>query len=80
MGQVLLSPHALPPGHPYYPASAQLYMNYTAYYPRYAHLCVWKHLPVSVGWWNFWWIRSVRHHLIWVVSAKMPGETRVVND
>uniref|UniRef100_A0A674NML8 Epithelial splicing regulatory protein 1 n=1 Tax=Takifugu rubripes TaxID=31033 RepID=A0A674NML8_TAKRU len=33
MGQVLLSPHALPPGHPYYPASAQLYMNYTAYYP-----------------------------------------------
>lgn len=35
MGQVLLSPHALPPGQPYYPASAQLYMNYTAYYPRY---------------------------------------------
>uniref|UniRef100_H3DLY8 Epithelial splicing regulatory protein 1 n=1 Tax=Tetraodon nigroviridis TaxID=99883 RepID=H3DLY8_TETNG len=33
MGQVLMSPHALPPGHPYYPAAAQLYMNYTAYYP-----------------------------------------------
>ncbi|XP_068180771.1 epithelial splicing regulatory protein 1 isoform X1 [Antennarius striatus] len=33
MGQVLLSPRPLPPGHAYYPASAQLYMNYTAYYP-----------------------------------------------
>lgn len=35
MGQVLLTPRPLPPGHAYYPASAQLYMNYTAYYPRY---------------------------------------------
>lgn len=34
MGQVLLSPRPLLPGHPYYPASAQLYMNYAAYYPR----------------------------------------------
>nr|XP_046256808.1 epithelial splicing regulatory protein 1 isoform X2 [Scatophagus argus] len=33
MGQVLLSPRPLPPGHAYYPASAQLYMNYAAYYP-----------------------------------------------
>ncbi|XP_041650264.1 epithelial splicing regulatory protein 1 isoform X2 [Cheilinus undulatus] len=33
MGQVLLTPRPLPPGHTYYPASAQLYMNYTAYYP-----------------------------------------------
>ncbi|XP_044063975.1 epithelial splicing regulatory protein 1 isoform X1 [Siniperca chuatsi] len=33
MGQVLLTPRHLPPGHAYYPASAQLYMNYTAYYP-----------------------------------------------
>uniref|UniRef100_A0A3P8XWS7 RRM domain-containing protein n=1 Tax=Esox lucius TaxID=8010 RepID=A0A3P8XWS7_ESOLU len=34
IGQVLLSPRPLGPGHTYYPASAQLYMNYTAYYPR----------------------------------------------
>uniref|UniRef100_A0A3Q0S3T8 Epithelial splicing regulatory protein 1 n=1 Tax=Amphilophus citrinellus TaxID=61819 RepID=A0A3Q0S3T8_AMPCI len=34
IGQVLLTPRALPPGHAYYPPSAQLYMNYTAYYPR----------------------------------------------
>ncbi|XP_010883035.1 epithelial splicing regulatory protein 1 isoform X2 [Esox lucius] len=33
IGQVLLSPRPLGPGHTYYPASAQLYMNYTAYYP-----------------------------------------------
>ncbi|XP_042280947.1 epithelial splicing regulatory protein 1 isoform X1 [Thunnus maccoyii] len=33
MGQVLLTPRPLPPGHAYYPGSAQLYMNYTAYYP-----------------------------------------------
>ncbi|KAJ8004934.1 hypothetical protein DPEC_G00141440 [Dallia pectoralis] len=33
IGQMLLSPRPLGPGHPYYPASAQLYMNYTAYYP-----------------------------------------------
>ncbi|CAJ1062202.1 epithelial splicing regulatory protein 1 isoform X4 [Xyrichtys novacula] len=33
MNQVLLAPRPLPPGHAYYPASAQLYMNYTAYYP-----------------------------------------------
>ncbi|XP_041798410.1 epithelial splicing regulatory protein 1 isoform X1 [Chelmon rostratus] len=33
MGQVLLSPRPLPPGHAYYPATAQLYMNYAAYYP-----------------------------------------------
>ncbi|CAN9514239.1 unnamed protein product [Ophioblennius macclurei] len=32
-GQVLLAPRPLPPGHAYYPASSQLYMNYTAYYP-----------------------------------------------
>ncbi|KAK7886772.1 hypothetical protein WMY93_026393 [Mugilogobius chulae] len=32
-GQVLLAPRPLPPGHAYYPASAQLYMNYSAYYP-----------------------------------------------
>uniref|UniRef100_A0A667XA40 Epithelial splicing regulatory protein 1 n=1 Tax=Myripristis murdjan TaxID=586833 RepID=A0A667XA40_9TELE len=34
IGQVLLTPRPLAPGHAYYPASAQLYMNYTAYYPR----------------------------------------------
>uniref|UniRef100_A0A3B5QHH6 Epithelial splicing regulatory protein 1 n=1 Tax=Xiphophorus maculatus TaxID=8083 RepID=A0A3B5QHH6_XIPMA len=34
MGQMLLAPRPLHPGHPYYPASAQLYMNYSAYYPR----------------------------------------------
>ncbi|XP_068591186.1 epithelial splicing regulatory protein 1 isoform X2 [Cebidichthys violaceus] len=33
IGQVLLAPRPLPPGHAYYPASAQLYMNYAAYYP-----------------------------------------------
>ncbi|XP_038146947.1 epithelial splicing regulatory protein 1 isoform X2 [Cyprinodon tularosa] len=33
IGQVLLAPRPLHPGHAYYPASAQLYMNYTAYYP-----------------------------------------------
>uniref|UniRef100_A0AAQ5ZU84 RRM domain-containing protein n=1 Tax=Amphiprion ocellaris TaxID=80972 RepID=A0AAQ5ZU84_AMPOC len=33
IGQMLLTPRPLPPGHAYYPASAQLYMNYTAYYP-----------------------------------------------
>ncbi|XP_072250416.1 epithelial splicing regulatory protein 1 isoform X3 [Leuresthes tenuis] len=33
IGPVLLAPRPLPPGHAYYPASAQLYMNYTAYYP-----------------------------------------------
>ncbi|KAK6326926.1 hypothetical protein J4Q44_G00025710 [Coregonus suidteri] len=33
IGQVLLSPRPLGPGHAYYPASTQLYMNYTAYYP-----------------------------------------------
>ncbi|XP_023819764.1 epithelial splicing regulatory protein 1 isoform X3 [Oryzias latipes] len=33
IGQVLLTPRPLPPGHAYYPSSAQLYMNYTAYYP-----------------------------------------------
>ncbi|XP_047455246.1 epithelial splicing regulatory protein 1 isoform X2 [Mugil cephalus] len=33
IGQVLLTPRPLPPGHAYYPASAQLYMNYAAYYP-----------------------------------------------
>ncbi|KAJ0066102.1 hypothetical protein NL108_001356, partial [Boleophthalmus pectinirostris] len=33
-GQMLLAPRPLPPGHGYYPAaSAQLYMNYSAYYP-----------------------------------------------
>lgn len=35
IGQVLLAPRPLPPGHAYYPNTAQLYMNYTAYYPRY---------------------------------------------
>lgn len=34
IGQVLLTPRHLPPGHAYYPSAAQLYMNYTAYYPR----------------------------------------------
>ncbi|CAG6015474.1 unnamed protein product [Menidia menidia] len=33
IGQMLLTPRPLPPGHAYYPASAQIYMNYTAYYP-----------------------------------------------
>ncbi|RVE62627.1 hypothetical protein OJAV_G00159250 [Oryzias javanicus] len=33
IGQVLLTPRPLPPGHAFYPSSAQLYMNYTAYYP-----------------------------------------------
>ncbi|XP_071325258.1 epithelial splicing regulatory protein 1 isoform X3 [Trachinotus anak] len=32
IGQVLL-PRPLAPGHAYYPGTAQLYMNYTAYYP-----------------------------------------------
>ncbi|KAM4601430.1 epithelial splicing regulatory protein 1 isoform 2-T2 [Polymixia lowei] len=33
IGQMLLTPRPLPPGHAYYPPSAQLYMNYAAYYP-----------------------------------------------
>uniref|UniRef100_A0A7N6B894 RRM domain-containing protein n=1 Tax=Anabas testudineus TaxID=64144 RepID=A0A7N6B894_ANATE len=33
IGQMLLTPRPLPPGHAYYPGAAQLYMNYTAYYP-----------------------------------------------
>ncbi|XP_061771650.1 epithelial splicing regulatory protein 1 isoform X1 [Nerophis ophidion] len=33
LGQVMLAPRPLHPGHAYYPSSAQLYMNYTAYYP-----------------------------------------------
>ncbi|XP_012704782.2 epithelial splicing regulatory protein 1 isoform X3 [Fundulus heteroclitus] len=33
LGQVLLAPRPMHPGHAYYPASAQLYMNYTTYYP-----------------------------------------------
>ncbi|XP_056142426.1 epithelial splicing regulatory protein 1 [Lampris incognitus] len=33
IGQVLLTPRPLPPAHPYYPATPQLYMNYAAYYP-----------------------------------------------
>ncbi|XP_017280518.1 epithelial splicing regulatory protein 1 isoform X3 [Kryptolebias marmoratus] len=33
LGQVLLTPRPLHPGHAFYPASAQLYMNYAAYYP-----------------------------------------------
>ncbi|KAF7227303.1 epithelial splicing regulatory protein 1 isoform X2 [Nothobranchius furzeri] len=33
IGQMLLTPRPLPPGHAFYPASAQLYMNYTTYYP-----------------------------------------------
>ncbi|KAM4567842.1 epithelial splicing regulatory protein 1 isoform 1-T1 [Fundulus diaphanus] len=33
LGQVLLAHRPMHPGHAYYPASAQLYMNYTAYYP-----------------------------------------------
>uniref|UniRef100_A0A673B1J5 RRM domain-containing protein n=1 Tax=Sphaeramia orbicularis TaxID=375764 RepID=A0A673B1J5_9TELE len=39
IGQMLLPPRPLPPGHAYYPVSSQLYMNmnmnYSAYYPRY---------------------------------------------
>ncbi|XP_028325781.1 epithelial splicing regulatory protein 1 isoform X3 [Gouania willdenowi] len=35
IGPMMLAPRPLPPGHAYYPASAQLYMNYAAYYPRY---------------------------------------------
>uniref|UniRef100_A0A3Q3Q1I7 RRM domain-containing protein n=1 Tax=Monopterus albus TaxID=43700 RepID=A0A3Q3Q1I7_MONAL len=34
VGQVLLAPRHLPPGHAYYPGTGQLYMNYAAYYPR----------------------------------------------
>nr|XP_020462882.1 epithelial splicing regulatory protein 1 [Monopterus albus] len=33
VGQVLLAPRHLPPGHAYYPGTGQLYMNYAAYYP-----------------------------------------------
>uniref|UniRef100_A0A8C5I2F6 RRM domain-containing protein n=1 Tax=Gouania willdenowi TaxID=441366 RepID=A0A8C5I2F6_GOUWI len=33
IGPMMLAPRPLPPGHAYYPASAQLYMNYAAYYP-----------------------------------------------
>ncbi|KAJ3597252.1 hypothetical protein NHX12_000780 [Muraenolepis orangiensis] len=34
IGQMLLAPRQMAPGHPYhYPASTQLYMNYAAYYP-----------------------------------------------
>ncbi|KAK1894749.1 Epithelial splicing regulatory protein 1 [Dissostichus eleginoides] len=33
IGQMLLAPRPLHPGHAYYPASAQIYMNYAAYYP-----------------------------------------------
>lgn len=64
MGQVLLSPHALPPGHPYYPASAQLYMNYTAYYPRYTRPCL--ETPP----------KAVRHDLGSFFSGKMPGRDK----
>ena len=31
---VLLNPRALQPSTAYYPAGTQLFMNYTAYYPR----------------------------------------------
>lgn len=31
---VLLNPRALQPSTTYYPAGTQLFMNYTAYYPR----------------------------------------------
>ena len=34
IGQMLLAPRPLAPGHPYYPATTQVYMNYAAYYPR----------------------------------------------
>jgi len=40
IGQMLLAPRHLPPGHAYYPASAQLFMNYAAYYPRYIHIYI----------------------------------------
>ncbi|KAG7475618.1 epithelial splicing regulatory protein 1 isoform X1 [Solea senegalensis] len=33
IGQVLQIPRLLPTGHAYYPGTAQLYMNYTTYYP-----------------------------------------------
>uniref|UniRef100_A0AAQ4NVU9 Epithelial splicing regulatory protein 1 n=1 Tax=Gasterosteus aculeatus aculeatus TaxID=481459 RepID=A0AAQ4NVU9_GASAC len=33
IGQMMLAPRPLPPGHAYYPASTPMYMNYTAYYP-----------------------------------------------
>ncbi|KAG7282192.1 hypothetical protein CRUP_034939 [Coryphaenoides rupestris] len=33
MGQMLLAPRPLAPGHHFYPASTQVYMNYAAYYP-----------------------------------------------
>ncbi|KAM9783037.1 epithelial splicing regulatory protein 1 [Neosynchiropus ocellatus] len=33
LGQVLLAPRPLQPGHAFYPTSAQFYMNYTTYYP-----------------------------------------------
>ena len=34
IGQMMLAPRTMAPGHPYYPASTQVYMNYAAYYPR----------------------------------------------
>ncbi|XP_059920684.1 epithelial splicing regulatory protein 1 isoform X2 [Gadus macrocephalus] len=33
IGQMMLAPRTMAPGHPYYPASTQVYMNYAAYYP-----------------------------------------------
>ncbi|KAM8870854.1 epithelial splicing regulatory protein 1 isoform 2-T2 [Spinachia spinachia] len=33
IGQMVLAPRPLPPGHAYYPASTPMYMNYTTYYP-----------------------------------------------
>ncbi|XP_037309677.2 epithelial splicing regulatory protein 1 isoform X3 [Pungitius pungitius] len=33
IGQMMLAPRPLPPGHAYYPASTPMYMNYTTYYP-----------------------------------------------
>lgn len=64
IGQVLLAPRPLPPGHGYYPASAQLYMNYSAYYPRYGaatknNTVLFLHIYLFflysiLCWWDMW--------------------------
>uniref|UniRef100_A0A665WEL0 Epithelial splicing regulatory protein 1 n=1 Tax=Echeneis naucrates TaxID=173247 RepID=A0A665WEL0_ECHNA len=44
IGQVLLAPRPLPPGHAYYPNTAQLYMNYTfeeaSFCPKHHTICL----------------------------------------
>ncbi|KAJ7413280.1 Epithelial splicing regulatory protein 1 [Willisornis vidua] len=48
---MLLNPRTLQPSTAYFPAGAQLFMNYTAYYPRYVSLdCMRSHLSEWAHW------------------------------